>query len=425
MKEFLKKLIASKKKQMDDLRAKSQASESVEEVRAIGETLQALATEIRDAEEQLAALEDQNAGEGEGGNEPAANEGRSAQAAAGPVGGFNPLATYSNLNQGGEQRATDSDPTSTEEYRMAFMQYVVNGTMSDELRVDANTLTTDVGAVIPTNLINRIIEQAEKLGMILPLVNKTQYPVGQEIPVATLKPTATWVAEGASSDKQKYSADGKVTFTHHKLRCEVSISMEVSVMALSAFESKIVETVSKAMTRAIEQAIIDGDGSGKPKGILKETPNEGQAIALANGTKLSYKLLCDFEAAIPEEYEAGAVYCMSKKTFMAFQGITDANGQPVARVNYGIAGAPERTLLGRPVVLSGKYLPNFEEKPSAATTWGFIFNFEDYTLNTNYNMGIQRRQDWDTEDLQTKAVMAVDGKVTDKGSLVTLTTNAA
>ena len=33
-------------------------------------------------------------------------------------------------------------------------------------------------------------------------------------------------------------------------------------------------------------------------------------------------------------------------------------------------------------------------------------------------MGISRKQDWDTEDLLTKAVMSVDGKVVDAGSLV-------
>jgi len=35
-------------------------------------------------------------------------------------------------------------------------------------------------------------------------------------------------------------------------------------------------------------------------------------------------------------------------------------------------------------------------------------------------MGVQRKQDWDTEDMLTKAVMSLDGKVIDKNSLVTI-----
>ena len=50
-----------------------------------------------------------------------------------------------------------------------------------------------------------------------------------------------------------------------------------------------------------------------------------------------------------------------------------------------------------------------------------MFDFSDYVLNTNYDLGIQHAIDWDNEDHKTKAVLACDGKVIDKGSLVTLT----
>lgn len=427
MKDWLKKLIAQKKAQMNELRAKSNASESLEEVRAIGETLQALASEIADAEKQLADLEaneNNNDGAGAQGGEGAnGGEGDEGRAAVQPVGGFNPMATY-NV---GEARNADTDPTNTEEYRNAFMNYVMRGEKSpllDEVRENANTLTTDAAGVIPTVLVNRIVEKAESVGMILPLVTQTQYAAGVEIPVSTMKPVASWVAEGATSDKQKKTVT-KITFTHHKLRCEISMSAEVGAMALSAFEAKFVKNVAEAMTKAKEQAIINGTGSGQPKGILAETAPEGQAIVLTSGTALSYGLLCEAEGALPQAYEANAKWCMTKKTFMAFMGITDEQGQPVARINYGLGGTPERSLLGREVVLCGDYMPNFVAAPANNTTFAFMFDFSDYALNSIYDMGVQRRQDWDTEDLQTKAVTACDGKVIDVNSLVTITTNKA
>ena len=54
------------------------------------------------------------------------------------------------------------------------------------------------------------------------------------------------------------------------------------------------------------------------------------------------------------------------------------------------------------------------------TIFAFIFNFKDYAMNSIYDIGIQKKQDWDTEDLLTKAVTACDGKVVDVNSLVTL-----
>lgn len=314
--------------------------------------------------------------------------------------------------------ADADDPTNTMEYRKAFMNYVTSGTpIPAKFRnADENTLTTDVKSTIPTILINRIIEKMESIGMILPLVTRTSYAAGVNIPTSNVKPVASWVAEGAGSDRQK-KPTGVITFTFHKLRCEISMSMEVSVMAISAFETAFVRQVAEAMVKAIETAIVsDGAGTDRPRGILAETPAAGQALPVS---AFAYETLTNAEAALPQAYEGGAVWCMSKKTFMSFVAMVDTSGQPIARVNYGIGGRPERTLLGRTVVLCGDYMTSFDAAADGEV-FAFLFNFSDYILNTIYDMGIQRKQDWDTEDMLTKAVMSVDGKVVDVNSLVTL-----
>lgn len=413
MKDFLKKLMEARQQTANAIKDKIKASTSADEVRALGEQLNGVNSEIEEIRAQLAQLEASGA---QGENNGAQGAQTRAQ--------LNPLATFGNAAQGGENRSggnADEDM----EYRNAFMGFVLRGTpIPKELRTDANTLTSDVSSVIPTVLVNRIIEQMENVGMILPLVTRTSYAAGVEIPTSSAKPVATWVAEGAGSDRQKKTT-GKITFAYYKLRCEISMSMEVGTMALSAFESKFVENVSQAMTKAIEEAIINGTGSSQPKGILAETAPEGQAITVAKADTLDYALLCKAEAAIPEQYEGSAKWCMSKATFMKFMAMVDANGQPIARVNYGIGGRPERTLLGRDVVLASTYMKNYEDAPASATVFAFIFDFSDYMLNTVYDMGISRKQDWDTEDYLTKAVMSVDGKVIDKTSLVTLTKSNA
>lgn len=305
------------------------------------------------------------------------------------------------------------------EYRKAFMRFVTRGTpIPAELRDDENTLTSDVATAIPTVVVDRIIETMESIGMILPLVTHTSYASGVQIPTSTVKPVATFVNEGASSDRQKKTTS-YVTFSKFKLRCEISMTMETSVMALSAFEAAFTRQVAEAMVKAIEGKIISTDvGTANNRGILAETPETGQALTAKT---LSYESLLAAEAALPSEYEGDAVWCMTKKTYLAYMGITDANGQPIARVNYGLSAKPERVLLGRPVVLCNTgYLDTFSSSLEAGKIFAFIFNFKDYVLNTVYDMGIQRKQDWDTEDMLTKAVMSVDGKVIDKNSLVTI-----
>lgn len=304
-------------------------------------------------------------------------------------------------------------------YRKAFMQYVCRGTaIPAEYRSDAISTTTDVGATIPTTVLNQIVEKLENTGMILALVTRTAYKGGVSIPVSTVKPTATWVNEGAGSDKQKkdITKGGMITFAYHKLRCAVAVSLEVDTMAISAFETLLINNIVEAMTKALEQSIIDGNGTGKPKGILAETPAEGQTVKSAAP---AYADLIAAEAALPQAYENGAVWCMSKKTFMSYYGLTDTNGQPIGRVNYGIAGKPERTLLGRAVVCCD-YVKSYDKSLAAGTKFGFLFNFKDYVLNTNYAMGVKKYEDNETDDQVTKGIMLVDGKVVDKNSLVVL-----
>lgn len=402
IKKYLMDMITRKKAEMTELKKRSDASTDLNEVRSIGETLSALKQEIEDAEAQLAELE--KTGEGEGTGEE--NEGsRSVVPAGTELRNAQVVASF-----GAPVANKDEEGLA---YRSAFMNYVLrNEPIPAEVRADANTLTSDAASAIPTQLVNQIIEKFDNVGMILPLVTKTSYAAGVEIPTSTVKPVATWVAEGAGSDRQK-KATGKVVFSYFKLRCEISMSMEVGTMALSAFEAKFVENVAKAMTYAIENAIINGTGTGQPKGILAETVPTGQELTTAGA--LTFAKLAEADGVLPQEYETGAKWCMNKKTFAMIQGLTDQNGQPVARVNYGIGKALERIVLGREVVVS----PYVEDDVM------FMFDFSDYVLNTIYDMGISKKQDWETEDLLTKAVMSVDGKAVDTGSLVKLSITAA
>jgi HK97 family phage major capsid protein len=423
MKKYLEKLIAAKKAKAEELRSLIKAAQTADEVRSLGDTLQAVLDELKDAEEQLANAEDDGEGNGAAASNDPAGEGRGVN----PMREFRTLANYA-------PAAQTADYSETREYRSAFQSYIATGDAAQLRAAAGNTTGGDnVGTVIPANLVTKIMEKLESVGTIYKLVNKTAFPVGQTIPREALKPVATWVGvtgknsgEGLGSTVGKGATlDAAIVFAHFKLRCEVAMTEEVAQMSLPSFEALFINNVSLAMLRAVEFAIVEGTGVGQPTGILTAAVPAGQAITIATASKLGYADLCNAEAAIPALYEAGAKWCMTKKTFMAFVGMTDNNGQPIARVNYGVDGKPERVLLGREVVLyepqAGSKIGNYADTVNADTLFAFIFNFGDYTLNNNYDLGIQHKVDWDNEDHRTKAVAAYDGKVVDNGSLVTLT----
>lgn len=335
--------------------------------------------------------------------------------------------------QGAVIAATDNnnpgqDMYDSLEYRNAFMNNVINGAPIPEKfkNSNENTKTSDVATVIPTTTMNKIIEKLETVGRIYAKVTKTAFKGGLAIPTSTVKPVASWVAEGKGSDKQKKTT-GKITFNYYKLRCAISMSIETQTMALSAFEAKFVENVTTAMIKAIEQGIFTGTGAtgNQMTGFLTETITDDKKVTIAKTGKITYKDLCAAEAALPEEYENGAEWYMRKATFFnQIAAMTDSNGQPVARVNVGINGKPVYNILGRPVNFT-QYMPAYADTVEADTIVACIYDMSAYVINTNLAMTVKRYEDNETDDQVTKAIMIVDGKSTENESLVEIVKKSA
>lgn len=165
------------------------------------------------------------------------------------------------------------DPTNSIEYRSAFMNYVLHGEkMSANLtNSDEVTTTSDTGAVIPNTILNKIVEKMEKTGDILNKVTRTFYKGGATVPTSAAKPVATWTTERGKTDKQKKTL-GSITFSYFKLKCVVAVSIAVDTVTLDVFERTLTSNIAEAMVKALEKAIIAGEGASanQPEGILSD-----------------------------------------------------------------------------------------------------------------------------------------------------------
>ena len=319
--------------------------------------------------------------------------------------------------------ANKTDMYNSEEYRKAFMAKVISGTAipAKFLNTDAQTVTSEVTSVIPSVLIQKIYSKLENVGKFFAMATKTNIKGGVTVPTSSIDLTASWVAERGTADTQE-ATTGSITFAYRKLICKVAVSFEASIVTLEMFEADFVDKVSKAMTKAVEQSMFTGNGSdgNQMVGFLTETPVSGQKIEITEGSSFTYETLVAAEAALPEEYEAGAIWVMPKKTFYnQIIALKDTTGQPIARVSVGIDGKPEHVILGRRVEFS-PYMSAFATSVSADTVVAAIFDFSRYAINTNYEMTIKKYTDEATDDQITKAIMLVDGKTLDKNGLVTV-----
>lgn len=297
------------------------------------------------------------------------------------------------------------------EYRKAFMNYVLSGEMTPEFRSVATT--TDNGAVILTAVMNTVVEKMEQYGNILPLVRKLSYPAGVVVPTSALATEAKWMQEGAAVDVNGKSTVA-VTFGAYELAAAIGISFKAHIQSLSAFEAAVAENVSRAMVKALEKAIISGDGAAKPKGIVTETVSEAQKVTLS--AKLGYKDIVNMVKAIPSAYKDGAVLTMNENTFLDMATVVDNNGQPVAHVNYGVDGEPIAALLGKKVVFTD-YLPDLTSA-KAGDVVAFAFQYDKYILNTAYQMDLVTYTEDATRNKVYQSIGMYDGKVVDSNGLV-------
>lgn len=263
MKNFLKRLIERKKKEIKEKEERMQKSEDIEEVRALGETLITLRDELNEAEKQLAEVEEKEENDDEGNegeednNGDEGNEGRSAN-------GFNPNATLNVVGSaqmnGGQTR--DDDPRATMEYRTAFKNYIQRGEINRDVlmfeqRADAVGTSSDLGVLIPTTVIQAIIKDVEKsYGQLYSRVRKTNLQGGVKYPIGSFDATFTRISENTTSDKQKAGAvKGYVEFSYNIGEIRLARTLLQTVLSVAVFEEEFAKVVAKAYVRAMDKEI--------------------------------------------------------------------------------------------------------------------------------------------------------------------------
>ena len=313
-----------------------------------------------------------------------------------------------------------NDWASSLEYRQAFMEFAQTGQMAEEFRAVA--MTTGNSAVIPVPTMNLIIQKLENYGNILPLVTRVNYPAGVTVTTSQLGSAAVWTTDNDLATKGA-AVDGKttgsVTFSAFPLVKAIGISFVAGIQSLSAFKTAIANEVPIAMGKALEQAIVAGTGTGQPTGILSAAPK--QTVTL-NKT-LSFKDIVAIKKSIPAQYRTGAVLLMNESTFYDFLAITDAQGQPIARVNMDINGAPTYQLFGSQVVCTD-WMPDYDTADPGKTVIAAL-QLEKYILNCAYNMDLVTYTEQTTRNKVYQSFALYDGKIVDANGLVFVNKAAA
>lgn len=431
MKKRLKKLLTAKQEQRTALNNSMIECENREERAAIGETLSALAAEIAELEAMIAEIDEPaNGGDtgargnGEGSNGDGAGNGNGEGSNGNGEGrGFNPLSTMQ-MRTGAPAAA--SDPLNTEEYRTAFMNFACRGeAIPANLR--ATTGITDVSAVIPTTILNEIIKEVKSYGNLYAAVRHISVQGGVQIPILSLKPTATWLGDGEASEAQKVQANTSISFNYFGLECKIAQTLLASVTTLEMFQSLFVPLATEALAKALDVAIMNGTGVNQPTGITVD-----DRVPSANKITLSAEDFASWAGwkkkvfgKMSKAYRDG-VFFMAQGTFDGYiDGMVDQNGQPIGRVNYGIDGAENYRFGGKVVETVENDVIKAYDDASTGDVVAVFLKPTDYAINSNMEMKTVKWTDNDTNEVKNKVILVCDGKLVDPHGVIIIKKGAA
>lgn len=416
-KKKLLAMIAKKTERKTALTKQADTCEDVTQLRAINAEMDTLNDEIRSLQEMADALPDDA--------DPNATDpdGRTA-AVTGQVPGM--VTAGATQTPATARSGEPEDRYGTMEYRKAFMDYCLRGTpIAPEYRNDAFTDIADAAAVIPTTIMNEIIKEMKVHGQLYNRVRKTNVAGGVKVPTLSLKPTATRINEATPSERKKLQANTYVSFSYYGLECKIATSLLTSVVSLPAFEAQIVPLITEAMITQCEIEVIKGRGADHSEmtGVTVDVRvTGGQVITLSPADMKDWgawkkKVF----AKIPLAYRAGGIFVMGAGTFDGYiDGMQDANGQPIARVNYGIADAPQQRFGGKEVLLVEEDVVESYDSAEVGDVIAVFMNPSDFAINSNMQMAMYRWLDHDTNQWVDKAILINDGKLIDAAGVLVI-----
>ena len=444
MKDYLKRLIARKKNELKAKEEKMKNSHDIEEVRSLGETLVALRDEINDAEEQLAKLEEEDKNKDDNkdadkdnntddNNDDAnANEGRSAN-------GFNPNATLNVLgqarmnNRGQEFDIDSNDPRATMEYRKAFMNYIQRGEINRDVllfesRADATGTSSELGVLIPTTVIQKIITDVEKVyGQLYSRVLKTNLQGGVKYPIGSFSATFKRITETTVSDRQNAGGvTGSVEFSYKIGEIRMARTLLQTILSVPVFEEEFAKVIVKAYVQAMDKEIMNGqDANNECVGILTEAKkSSGSRIPAANIITFTAAEMADWKAwqeklfaKIPLAMRGlNPEFAMTANTYEAnIKTLTDDNNRPVYNETFNpVDGSEISKFKGKNVAfVEEDVLKNFNDAADGDYFGMYWVPEEAYAINSNMEFTVVDYFDHEKNQYIKKALVINDGKILD------------
>lgn len=250
----------------------------------------------------------------------------------------------------------DKPGRGSKNYKKSFWNAMRSKTVRPEI-TDALQVGTDTegGYLVPDEFEKTLIEALEEENIFRKLATVIKTSSGdRKIPVVASKGSASWVDEEGLIPESDDSF-GQVSIGAYKLGTLIKVSNELLNDSVFNLEAYISKEFGRRCGAKEEEAFFNGNGTGKPTGILDATYGAITGVTTDAVDKITADEIIDLFYSLKAPYRKRAVWVLNDSTVKAIRKLKDGNGnylwQPALT-----EGTPD-TILGRPVYTSA-YMPS-------------------------------------------------------------------
>lgn len=310
------------------------------------------------------------------------------------------------LDRPGKPNGDSKAGRATNEYKSAFWTQI-RGRGNYEVR---NALQvgelTEGGYLAPDEYEHQLVEALEEENIMRGLVHVITTASGdRKIPIVTSKGSATWLEEEAEIPESD-DAFGQITLSAHKVGSMIRVSEELLHDSAFDLPAYIMHEFARRVGAAEEEAILIGDGTHKPTGLLHATLGAEVGVTAAAAAALTADELIDLQHSVKSGYRRKARWIMNDATIKLLRKLKDGNGNYLWQPGL-LAGQPD-TLLNQQVMTS-----NYMPLPTAGNKAVLYGDYSYYWLADREGRSIQRLNERYAEKDQIgfKVTQRVDGRL--------------
>ena len=248
----------------------------------------------------------------------------------------------------GNQQEEKKTGRASAEYRDAVL-----AALRSNFRKVSNVLSEGVdaqgGYLVPEEYDSRLIDVLTEENIMRGLATRITTSGEHKINIAATKPAAAWIEEGGQLTFGDATFD-QIIMDAHKLHVAIKVTEELLYDSAFNLENYIIKQFGKALANAEEDAFLNGDGVGKPLGLLATEGGAEVGVTAASATAITADEIISLIYSLKRPYRKNAKFMCNDQTLAAIRKLKDSTGQYLWQPSMQ-AGEPDR-ILGYAVMTS-------------------------------------------------------------------------